>query len=663
MSATIPGSLLRQCLLTTADLVLLVSGFIGAYALNAMSPDPQHFHLSMLGLVGPVALMFLLWGSSPCFARNGRWRCIRQAIVGFWASAGVLFCVLTVFGLWPYYPWEVVVTWMALVTTGMVLVRQLLFQDIFMRHQRSIGLEPILLVGPLRLCESFIRHIDRHPLLGIKAVGICINNELALNGSGGKSPRMGNLDQLEQMINELGAQRVMVCGNFDDQKLVAEIMNRLLHHPVTVQYVPDLSQFPVFSLRVDDYIGQPVINLSSSPLTEQALLVKWLEDKVLASLILILISPILLVVTVAVKWTSPGPALFVQERHGLGGRRIKVYKFRTMHYAPGTPTQVQDADHPALEVKAPEPVELDQQAIAALLMRRAQPPAEDQSNTLRRHRSMRIDALLRPSADGVETREVHRHPTRSGGSGTRRQASLNQASPNQASPNQAAAVADDRCAAVATEQAAVACLVRETEYTPAVGARLIEDSPATSPRQKATQTSVEINPQDVIAAVAAERRIAVTMKGKGEDAPPSRPMPVAVQAVGDLRPDDFRQATSNDPRITPLGRFLRKTSLDELPQFLNVLMGDMSIVGPRPHAIRHNEQYTHTIAELMRRHYVKPGITGLAQINGARGETRTVHDMRRRIHYDLAYIRTWSLWLDLRIIFMTPFRGLVNNQP
>ncbi len=658
MSATIPRSLLRQCLLTTADVVLLVSGFMSAYALNAISPDPQHFHLSLLALVGPVALMFQLWGTSSCFARNGGWRCIRQAIVGFWASAGVFFSVVTVFGLWPYYPWEVVVTWMALVTAGMVLVRQLLFQDIFMRHQRSIGLEPILLVGPLRLCESFSRHIDCHPLLGIKAVGICINNELALNGSGGKSPRLGNLDQLEQMINDLGAQRVMVCGNFDDQKLVAEIMNRLLHHPVTVQYVPDLSQFPVFSLRVDDYIGQPVINLSSSPLTEQALLVKWLEDKVFASLILVLISPILLVVTVAVKWTSPGPALFVQERHGLGGRRIKVYKFRTMHYAPGTPTQGQDADHPALEVKAPEPVEFDEQAIAALLMRRAQPPADDAGHTRRRHRSMRIDALLRPSAIGVETREVHRRPTRSGGSTTR----------PPASPNQAAAIAAGRSAVVATEQAtaqpAVACLVSETESSPAVAARLIENPPATR-RRNTTHTSVEINPQDVIAAVAlaAERSSAVTKRGKGENAPPSRPMPVAVRAVGDLRPDDFRQATSNDPRITPLGRFLRKTSLDELPQFLNVLKGDMSIVGPRPHAIRHNEQYTHTIAELMRRHYVKPGITGLAQINGARGETRTVHDMRRRIQYDLAYIRNWSLWLDLRIIFMTPFRGFVNNQP
>jgi hypothetical protein len=128
-------------------------------------------------------------------------------------------------------------------------------------------------------------------------------------------------------------------------------------------------------------------------------------------------------------------------------------------------------------------------------------------------------------------------------------------------------------------------------------------------------------------------------------------------------PDDFKQATVGDPRITSIGNFLRKTSLDELPQFINVIKGDMSIVGPRPHAIRHNQQYAGTIAELMRRHYVKPGITGLAQINGARGETRTINDMRRRVDLDLTYIRTWSLWLDLKIILLTPLRGFINRQP
>ncbi len=139
--------------------------------------------------------------------------------------------------------------------------------------------------------------------------------------------------------------------------------------------------------------------------------------------------------------------------------------------------------------------------------------------------------------------------------------------------------------------------------------------------------------------------------------------PSPRSATGDATPDDFKQATKGDPRITPLGAFLRKSSLDELPQLLNVLRGDMSIVGPRPHAIRHNEQFTGDIADLMRRHYVKPGITGLAQISGARGETRTVVDMRKRVQYDLEYIRTWSLWLDLRIIAMTLVKGFINRQP
>ncbi len=113
------------------------------------------------------------------------------------------------------------------------------------------------------------------------------------------------------------------------------------------------------------------------------------------------------------------------------------------------------------------------------------------------------------------------------------------------------------------------------------------------------------------------------------------------------------QATRHDPRITRFGAFLRKTSLDELPQFINVLQGHMSIVGPRPHAISHNEIYRNLIKGYMVRHKVKPGITGWAQINGFRGETDTEEKMQRRIDYDLDYLRNWSLFLDLLIIFKT----------
>jgi putative colanic acid biosynthesis UDP-glucose lipid carrier transferase len=113
------------------------------------------------------------------------------------------------------------------------------------------------------------------------------------------------------------------------------------------------------------------------------------------------------------------------------------------------------------------------------------------------------------------------------------------------------------------------------------------------------------------------------------------------------------QATRNDSRLTPIGAFIRKTSLDELPQFINVLEGKMSIVGPRPHANAHNEQYRKLIRGYMMRHKVRPGITGWAQVNGYRGETDTLDKMQRRVEFDLDYLRSWSVWLDLKIIWKT----------
>lgn len=123
----------------------------------------------------------------------------------------------------------------------------------------------------------------------------------------------------------------------------------------------------------------------------------------------------------------------------------------------------------------------------------------------------------------------------------------------------------------------------------------------------------------------------------------------------------IKQATKDDIRITPVGKFLRRTSLDELPQFFNVLLGGMSIVGPRPHAVAHNELYRDLIEGYMLRHKVKPGITGWAQINGWRGETDTIEKMEKRIEYDLEYIREWSIWFDLKIIFLTIFKGFIHK--
>lgn len=116
-----------------------------------------------------------------------------------------------------------------------------------------------------------------------------------------------------------------------------------------------------------------------------------------------------------------------------------------------------------------------------------------------------------------------------------------------------------------------------------------------------------------------------------------------------------KQATRDDPRVTPVGRILRSTSIDELPQLFNVLRGEMSLVGPRPHAVTHNDYYSDKILAYMARHRIKPGITGLAQVTGHRGETETIEKMQQRVEQDLAYINNWSLWLDIKILFRTPF--------
>jgi putative colanic acid biosynthesis UDP-glucose lipid carrier transferase len=131
-----------------------------------------------------------------------------------------------------------------------------------------------------------------------------------------------------------------------------------------------------------------------------------------------------------------------------------------------------------------------------------------------------------------------------------------------------------------------------------------------------------------------------------------------VQENGDV----VKQATKDDDRVTPLGRFLRRSSIDELPQFFNVLQGRMSVVGPRPHAVAHNEMYRKLIKGYMIRHKVKPGITGWAQINGARGETDTIDKMKRRIDFDLEYLRSWSLRLDLLIVLKTALQA-VRRDP
>jgi putative colanic acid biosynthesis UDP-glucose lipid carrier transferase len=231
---------------------------------------------------------------------------------------------------------------------------------------------------------------------------------------------------------------------------------------VNIRLVPDIFGFNLLNHSITEIAGLPVIELTSSPMNTGNSFIKSIEDKVLASLILILISPIMLLVAIGVKMSSSGPVFFRQRRYGLSGESIWVWKFRSM--------------------------------------------------------------------------------------------------------------------------------------------TVCEDDAA------------------------------------------------------------FKQATANDKRVTKFGAFIRRTSLDELPQFINVLQGQMSIVGPRPHPVKLNEEFRQLIPKYMLRHIVKPGITGWAQINGYRGETDTLNKMEQRIAYDLYYIDNWSLWFDLRIIFLTVFKGFIDKN-
>ena len=142
--------------------------------------------------------------------------------------------------------------------------------------------------------------------------------------------------------------------------------------------------------------------------------------------------------------------------------------------------------------------------------------------------------------------------------------------------------------------------------------------------------------------------------------------PNAESKLNDLLQDNEMDGPvfkmKDDPRITRVGHFIRKTSIDELPQFINVLRGDMSIVGPRPHMLQHTEQYSKLINKYMVRHLIKPGITGWAQVTGYRGETHSLSQMEGRVRRDIWYLENWSLLLDIRIIFMTVWNALRQDE-
>ncbi len=262
--------------------------------------------------------------------------------------------------------------------------------------------------------------------------------------------RLGGLQDVARCIDESGVKDVFITLPLGSQPRIIALLESLQGTTASIFFVPDVFGISIIQGRLQDMNGVPVVGICDTPFKGTNDLAKRVSDIVLATLFLGLLSPLLLVLAVGVKLSSPGPVIFRQRRNGLDGEEIVVYKFRSM---------------------------------------RAQ---------------------------------------------------------------------DD----------------------------------------------------------------------------------------GQVVP----QATKHDQRITPFGAFMRRTSLDELPQFINVLQGRMSVVGPRPHAVAHNEQYRQLIKAYMVRHKVRPGITGWAQVNGLRGETVSLDRMKARVEYDLEYLRNWSIGLDLQII-------------
>jgi putative colanic acid biosynthesis UDP-glucose lipid carrier transferase len=319
-----------------------------------------------------------------------------------------------------------------------------------------------IIVGMNEQGVALASRVGETPYSRIELAGFFDDRDLNRLDASSDYRMIGRLDELSRFVREKNIQLIYLSLPMASQPRILHILDELKDTTASIFFVPDMFVTDLIQGRTGSVCGMPVISVCETPFTGSNGFVKRLSDIVLSVIILVLISPILLSVALAVKFSSPGPIIFRQRRYGLDGKEILVYKFRSM-----TVTE-----------------------------------------------------------DGAKV----------------------------------------------------------------------------------------------------------------------------------------QQATKNDSRITPLGAILRKTSIDELPQFVNVMQGRMSIVGPRPHAVAHNEMYRKLIKGYMVRHKVKPGITGWAQVNGYRGETDTLDKMQGRIDYDLDYLRNWSLRLDLYIIYRTVRLVLKDQQ-
>lgn len=345
---------------------------------------------------------------------------------------------------------------------GLVVFRVILRVGLRALRRHGFNLRFVAIAGAGELGREVARRLAAAPWTGLKVVGFYDDDPRVQRQALEGVPVRGGLHRIPGDVAGGCIDQVWIALPLHNDKQVRTLVAHLNHLPVKVTFVPDIYGVQLLNHSIGEVAGFPVIHLMDSPLSGVKGWVKALEDKVLASIILLAAAPLMLFLAIGVKLSSPGPVFFGQLRGGLHGERIKVWKFRTM----------------------------------------------------RQHDS------------------------------------------------------------------------------------------------------------------------------SGE----------------------LAQARPGDTRITAFGAFLRRTSLDELPQFFNVLKGDMSIVGPRPHAVEHDAFYQKQIDAYMMRHHIKPGITGWAQVNGWRGETGEIEKMEMRVKHDLYYINNWSLWFDLRIVFMTIFVALLGKN-
>lgn len=335
-------------------------------------------------------------------------------------------------------------------------------------NKNSTTNENVIIVGEGQLANYLEHKITSNPWLNQKVVGnVSIDEEAINNKKSTQKPelsgyvnsrviQLGKVAELPDLIDLHSITTIYIVTPLESSKVLENLYFVLLDKHVSIHWIPDIFSLRLINHSVREIAGIPVLTLSETPLTGVSKLGKSIEDKVLSSLILLSVSPILLIVALAIKLDSSGPVFFRQKRAGWNGKVFSIWKFRSMY--------------------------LDQQV-----------------------------------NDNLE----------------------------------------------------------------------------------------------------------------------------------------LKQAQKNDPRVTKVGAFIRKTSLDELPQLFNVITGDMSLVGPRPHAVQHDEEFALRVDDYYARHNIKPGITGLAQVRGYRGETKELDQMTRRIESDIEYINNWSIWLDLSILVRT----------